>query len=113
MQRQQHVLDNILDIHSAQESPVSSHDAPYPRRNFLQQLSVGTGITRLSGLHQIGKTPILSCRLYHSHHKDITWSRSGSPKAVYGDTVSVTDVVRLEPLNAPPKSSNQCEQSTS
>ncbi len=98
MDRRYPVLDNILDILSAQESPVSSHDAPYRRRNFLQQLSVGTGITRLSGLHQIGKTPILSCRLYHSHHKDITWSRSGSPKAVYGDTVSVTDVLTKLPL---------------
>jgi hypothetical protein len=67
MQGQQYVLDDVFDVFGTQEFPVTSHDAAYSRRNFLQQLNVGVRIASLRSLHETSEMAIFNCPVHDSH----------------------------------------------
>jgi hypothetical protein len=60
VERQQDVLDKVLDVGPAGESPTTIDDLTDSRRDVLQELQVGVRVASLGGAHEVRKFVI--CR---------------------------------------------------
>src|SRR5688572_17664597 len=60
VERQQDVLDKVLDVGPAGESPTTIDDLTDSRRDVLQELQVGVRVASLGGAHEVRKLVI--CR---------------------------------------------------